>query len=161
MLTSQKKSTRAIASNDKMPDMMVLLYQKQCLKNFQGIQELFNNPGLANYSTVYIKQYVENDWMTLYGTETSKYTKWILPMRYYPKYFLRTGPTTKWIQSTKYGLQYIVVVYWHKAHSPQLLVLSRLSVYTLMPTSNCFPFSSSTMYDAFVRPSADALFTKS
>ena len=44
--------------------------------------------------------------MTLYGTETSsKYTKWILPMRYYPKYFLRTGPTTKWIQSTKYGLQ--------------------------------------------------------
>ena len=100
--------------------------------------------------------------MTLYGTETSsKYTKWILPMRYYPKYFLRTGPTTKWIQSTKYGLQYIVVVYWHKAHSPQLLVLSRLSVYTLMPTSNCFLFSSLTMNDAFVRPSADTLFTKS
>ena len=101
MLTSQKKSTRAIASNDKMPDMMVLLYQKQCLKNFQGIQELFNNPGLANYSTVYIKQYVENDWMTVYGTKTSKYTKWILVTRY----LLRTGPTTKWIQSTKYGLQ--------------------------------------------------------
>lgn len=37
-----------MASNDKMPDMMVLLYQEQCIRNFQGIQELFNNPGLAN-----------------------------------------------------------------------------------------------------------------
>lgn len=40
VLTSQKKSNRAMASNDKIPDMMVL-YQEQCRGISRGIREVF------------------------------------------------------------------------------------------------------------------------
>lgn len=44
--------------------------------------------------------------MTVDGTKTSKYTKWILVTRYHPKYFSRTGPTKYEVQIAGFRLQY-------------------------------------------------------
>lgn len=78
----------------------------------------------TDYSTVHktVRRVIGGQ---LDATKTSKYTKWIgiSPRNIRPP----SG-------STPYRSQTFapkIVAYWHKAHSPQLLGLSRFSVYTL------------------------------